>query len=206
MQSKLKPPIEPTKHTKPIEPFEPIKTIQPIIRLSKLRNQCNEYRNSDPLLTIDDFNDDIFNDDIFDGFDNIIHPTNTEATLPHALQMRKSVNEKRDNMGVVIFAYNFNDIEDDNDNILQLSEIDIILSKYVDKHWILQLDCIEFLFKHTYLLNGLAKLILDKYEVNLLQIDVSNATWKFQLLLSLKWWFLSEKIRGTIGQLSDYQL
>ena len=173
------------------ELISPIKMIRPIIRLSALKIKPN---NNDTFELDDFYLDEMNNDDDITNVDDIIFEPRVRREI-----IASSVNSID---GVVQFKYTFNvNISDnDNDNELQLEEINQILSTYKDKHWILQLDCAEFEFKHALFLNNLTKLISDKYEVNLLHIGILNETWKFQTVLSMKWWFLSDKIRNLLGE------
>jgi len=173
------------------ELISPIKMIKPIIRLSIPKMKPN---NNDTFELDDFYLDEMNNDDDITNVDNTIFEPSVQTEI--FASSENSID------GVVQFKYTFNRNMNiiDSDNELQLEEINQILSTYKDKHWILQLDCGEFEFKHALFLNNLAKLISEKYEVNLLHIEILNETWKFQTVLSMKWWFLSDKIRGTIGR------
>jgi len=166
------------------EHIPPIKIIRPIIRLSAPKIKPN---NND-TFELDDFYLDEMNDDITNVDDIIFEPSIQGEILASSVS---SID------GVVQFKYTFN--QNMGDNRLQLEEINQILSEYKDKHWILQLDCAEFELNQALFLNSLTKLISDKYEVNLLHIEILNETWKFQTVLSMKWWFLSDKIRNLLN-------
>ena len=168
------------------ELISPIKMIRPIVRLSIPKIKPN---NNNDTFELDDFYlDEMNNDDDITNVDDIIFEPRVRREI-----IASSINSID---GVVQFKYTFN--RNMGDNELQLVEINQILSTYKDKHWILQLDCGEFEFKHALFLNNLTKLISEKYEVNLLHIEILNETWKFQTVLSMKWWFLSEKIRNLL--------
>lgn len=170
------------------ELISPIKMIRPIIRLSIPKIKPN---NNNDTFELDDFYlDEMNNDDDITNVDDIIFEPRVRREI-----IASSINSID---GVVQFKYTFN--VNMGDNELQLVEINQILSTYKDKHWILQLDCGKFEFKHALFLNNLAKLISEKYEVNLLHIEILNETWKFQTVLSMKWWFLSEKIRNLLRE------
>lgn len=166
------------------ELISPIKMIRPIIRLSEPKIKPN---NND-TFELDDFYLDEMNDDDITNVDDIIFEPKIQKEI-----IASSINSID---GVVQFKYTFN--VNMSENELQLAEINQMLSTYKDKHWILQLDCAEFAFKHALFLNSLAKLISEKFEVNLLHIEILNETWKFQTILSMKWWFLTNKIRNLL--------
>ena len=171
------------------ELISPIKMIRPIIRLSapKIKPNNNDTFELDDFY-LDEMNDD---DDITNVDDIIFEPRVRKEILASSVSSMD---------GVVQFKYTFNKNMNMSDNEVQLAEINQILSTYKDKHWILQLDCAEFELKQTLFMNSLAKLIIDKYEVNLLHIEILNETWKFQIVLSMKWWFLSDKIRNLLRE------
>ena len=171
--------------------ISPIKMIRPIIWLSALKIKPN---NNDTFELDDFYLDEMNNDDDITNVDDIIFEPRVQRDIIDSSE--NSID------GVVQFRYTFNVNRNisDSDNELELAEINQILSTYKDKHWILQLDCGEFEFKHALFLNSLTKLICDKYEVNLLHIEILNETWKFQTVLSMKWWFLSDKIRNLLRE------
>ena len=77
-----------------------------------------------------------------------------------------------------------------------IDAIDDILAKHGENMWILHFDCTGFALKHLFWLNRFTNLIIEKYEVNLIKIEILHSTFYIRTLLSMNQLFVTPKMQA----------
>ncbi len=83
---------------------------------------------------------------------------------------------------------------------------DKTLSEIGNKKWIWIFDSDGFDMKHALEIQtgtGIAKLLTEKYDHNLLEIKIINPTWHIKSVLSVVWPFLNQNTKNKIKLLGD---